>query len=170
MEIKNSQFLLRAWREGDEHALARHANHPGIARWMRDIFPHPYTVADGQRWISIANAGKNELNFAIDIDGETVGGVGLITQTDIFHRSAEIGYWIGKDFQGRGIVTAAVRAITDFAFANLDLCRIWAGVFENNAASARVLEKAGFAFEARMRRHVTKNGVTMDLLLYAIVR
>ena len=86
----------------------------------------------------------------------------------IFRRSAEIGYWLGEEYWGRGIVTEAVKVFTEWAFANFDLSRIYAGVFEWNPASARVMEKAGFEFEGRMKKAVTKEGRTGDELIYAI--
>lgn len=113
---------------------------------------------------------KPETNFAIDVAGEAVGGIGFTLQPDVAHRSAEIGYWLGEAFWGRGIASDALIAVTDHAFANYDLCRIYAHVFEWNAASARVLEKAGYAFEGRLRKSVTKDGQTIDQLMYAAIR
>jgi RimJ/RimL family protein N-acetyltransferase len=109
-------------------------------------------------------------SYAIVVDGEAVGGIGIVLQPDVFRRSAEIGYWLGEQYWGRGIVTEALRALTEYAFANFDLCRIYAGVFESNPASMRVLEKAGYAFEGRMKKAVTKDGKTMDDFIYAITR
>ena len=82
-------------------------------------------------------------NFAIVVSGEAIGGIGLRLGTDIFRRSAEIGYWLGEPFWGRGIATEAVGAVSQYAFESFDLCRLEAGVFEWNPASMRVLEKAG---------------------------
>ena len=94
----------------------------------------------------------------------------MVLKDDVFRRSAEIGYWLGEGYWARGIVTEAVRAVTNYAFATFDLCRVYAGVFEWNPASARVLEKAGYEFECRMKKSVTKDGETIDELIYAIVR
>ncbi|MGH7406412.1 MAG: GNAT family N-acetyltransferase [Candidatus Methylomirabilales bacterium] len=102
--------------------------------------------------------------------GEAVGRIGLDLQTDVHRRSAEIGFWLAEPYWGRGIATEAVRAMTDFAFATFDLCRIFAGVFEWDPASVRVLEKAGYAYEGRLRKSVTKDGQTIDAFLYAVVR
>ena len=85
-------------------------------------------------------------------------------------RSAGIGFWLGESHWGRGITTAALRALTQHAFGSFDLCRLQAYVFERNAASARVLEKAGYVWEARLRKAATKDGRTFDLLVYAMVR
>ena len=104
------------------------------------------------------------------VEGAAVGGIGLDLRSDIFRRSAEIGYWLGEPFWGRGLTTEAVRAVTDYAFETFDLRRIDAGVFEWNRASMRVLEKAGYTCEARLRKSITKEGQTIDQLIYARVR
>jgi RimJ/RimL family protein N-acetyltransferase len=78
--------------------------------------------------------------------------------------------WLGPPFWGRGVATEALRAVTDYAFTTLDICRLEAGVFDWNPASARVLEKAGDVLEGRFRLAVTKAGRTGDRLLYALVR
>ena len=104
------------------------------------------------------------------VAGAAVGGTGLELGTDVFRRSAAVGYWLGQPFWGRGIATEALRAVTDYAFTTLDICRLEAGVFDWNPASARVLEKAGYVLEGRSRLAVTKAGRTGDRLLYALVR
>ncbi len=170
MEISLSRSSLRPWKPGDEESLVRHANSRVIWRNLRDAFPHPYTQSDARRWIKMANPTQPITNFAIVVDGEAAGGIGLALKDDVFRRSAEIGYWLGEQYWGRGIVTEAVRAVTDYAFASFDLCRVFAGVFEWNPASMRVLEKAGYEFESRVKKSVTKDGETIDELIYAIVR
>lgn len=170
MELTLSKSLLREWKPGDEESLVRHANNRDIWRNVRDAFPHPYTLADAKRWIEIANPAGPVINFAIVVDVAAVGGIGLVLKDDVFRRSAEIGYWLGERYWSRGIVTEAVRAVTDYAFATFDLCRVYAGVFEWNPASMRVLEKAGYEFECRLRKSITKDGETIDELIYAIIR
>jgi RimJ/RimL family protein N-acetyltransferase len=170
MEIDVGSFRLREWRSGDEVSLVRHANNRKIWINLRDAFPQPYTMEDAARWISRAGSEEPVTSFAIVVDGEAVGGIGIVLQQDVFRRSAEIGYWLGEDFWGRGIVTQAVRALTEYAFSNFDLCRIYAGVFEWNPASMRVLEKCGYQLEARMKKAITKDGKTIDDFIYAITR
>ena len=170
MELELSKSRLRPWKPGDEESLVRHANNRVIWRNLRDAFPHPYTLANAQHWIRSANPATPVTNFAIVVDGTAVGGIGLVLKDDVFRRSAEIGYWLGEEYWGRGIVTEAVRAVTDYAFAAFDLCRVYAGVFEWNPASMRVLEKAGYEYECRMRKSVFKDGEIIDELIYAIVR
>lgn len=170
MEIKLKHCTLRPWQRGDEISLALHANNYKIWRNVRDRFPHPYSLEDAERWVEHARNEDPLTNFAIVVEGAAVGGIGLIFHADIYHRSAELGYWLGEAFWGRGLVTEAACCVVEWAFASFDLARIYAGVLEWNPASARVLEKAGFQFEARLRQAVTKEGVTMDELMYAIVR
>jgi RimJ/RimL family protein N-acetyltransferase len=170
MELKLCKCTVRPWRKGDEESLVRHANNRAVWRNLRDAFPHPYTPADAARWIEIANTTEKVTNFAIEVDGAAAGAIGLVLRDDVFRRSVEIGYWLGQEYWGRGIATEAVRAVTDYALANFDVCRVYAGVFEWNPASMRVLEKAGFKLEGRLRKAVTKDGQTIDELIYAVVR
>jgi RimJ/RimL family protein N-acetyltransferase len=170
MELKFDKFTIRYWQAGDEATLAENANNRKIWRNVRDRFPHPYTLEDAVWWIRFANSETPICNFAIEIDGAAVGGIGLILRDDVYRLSAEIGYWLGEDYWGRGIVTQAVGAVTDYAFANFKLCRIYAEVFEWNPASMRVLEKAGYQFEGRLRKSAIKDGHIIDACIYAIVR
>lgn len=170
MEIRLSKSTLRPWREGDEDSLVRHANNYKIWRNLRDRFPHPYTLADAEWWVGHAGSQSPVTNFAIVVGGSAVGGIGLEMQADVNRRAAEMGYWLGEEYWGRGIVSEAATAVVDYGFQTFDICRIFAGVFERNAASMRVLEKAGFRKEARLIKAVTKEGQTMDELIYAIVK
>ena len=113
---------------------------------------------------------RPETNFAIASATEAIGGIGLELGRDVHRRSANVGYWLGEPYWGRGIATGALRAFTEFAFAEFDLVRIDANVYEWNPASARVLEKSGYECEGRLRRSITKDGQTIDQWLYAIVR
>ena len=94
---------------GDEPALVRHADNRKIWLNVRDRFPHPYTPADAEAWVARAAAATPETQFAIEVEGEAVGGVGLFLQADVERYSAEIGYWLGEALWGRGLATAVVR-------------------------------------------------------------
>jgi ribosomal-protein-alanine N-acetyltransferase len=109
-------------------------------------------------------------NFAIEVDGQAIGSIGYVPGQDVERHSAEVGYWLGRAYWGRGIATAAVRALTVQLLDRPDFRRLHATVFAWNPASARVLEKAGYTLEGRLRDAVTKDGKTTDGLLYAIVR
>lgn len=150
--------------------LVRHADDRDVWINLRDRFPHPYTRADARSWIRSAAAERPTRHFAIEVDGRAVGGIGIHPMTDVHRGTAEIGYWLGREYWGRGIATEAVRALTEHAFASFDLARLEATVYEWNPASARVLEKAGFQLEGRLRKSIIKDGRTIDSLLYARVR
>ena len=169
MELRLATCRLRDWRASDADAVARHANDRDVWRNLRDRFPHPYRPSDFHDWMRHVADDRSELSLAIEADGEAVGGIGLVLGTDVHRRTAEIGYWVGRAVWNRGIATEAVRAITAWGFEAFDLARIHAFVFAWNPASGRVLEKAGYALEGRMRNYVTKDGETLDALLYAAV-
>jgi len=170
MELEFPGGRIRSWRPGDATSLARHANSRNIWLNVRDRFPHPYPFADAERWVAMAPAAEPETQFAIEVNGEAVGGMGVFLQEDVERYSAEIGYWLGETYWGRGIATAAVQRFTDYAFDAYGLCRIYANVFAWNAASSRVLERAGYELEGRMRQSAVKDGKVVDGLLYATVR
>jgi RimJ/RimL family protein N-acetyltransferase len=161
---------VRSWERRDRYTIVRHANNRRVSINLRDRFPYPYTARDARSWLEVIVDHKPETNFAIAVAGEAVGGIGFDIQHDVARRSAEIGYWLGEEFWGRGIATEALTAVTDYAFANFDLCRVYAHVFDWNASSARVLEKAGYAYEGRLRKSVIKEGQTIDQLMYAMIR
>jgi RimJ/RimL family protein N-acetyltransferase len=161
---------VRSWEWRDRDAIVRHANNRKVSLNLRDRFPYPYTLSDARNWLDMVVGSKPETNFAIDVAGEAVGGIGFTVQHDVGRRSAEIGYWLGEAFWGRGIATEALVAVTEHAFANYDICRLYAHVFDWNGASARVLEKAGYECEGRLKKSVTKNGETIDQLMYAMIR
>jgi ribosomal-protein-alanine N-acetyltransferase len=162
--------IVRSFRADDAASLAQHANDRAIWSNLRDRFPHPYTLADAHAWIAHAESNEQPTSFAIDVAGEVIGGIGLRLNEDVERISAEIGYWIGRAYWGRGIATDAVRAVTEHAFATRELTRIYALPFAENAASIRVLEKAGYLREGLLRRSAIKDGVVRDQLLYAVVR
>ena len=161
---------IRSYRAGDKAALVAYADNRNVSRNLRDRFPYPYTPETADAWLKHVAAEDPERSFAIASAEELIGGIGVELGEDIHHRSAEIGFWLGEPFWGRGIVTAAVRAFTPWAFERFELLRIWAGVFESNPASARVLEKAGYVLEGRHRGAVVKDGSVLDELVYARIR
>jgi RimJ/RimL family protein N-acetyltransferase len=160
--------VLRSWQAGDEDALARNANDREVWLNLRDRLPHPYTRADAEAWIRLASGRTPETDFAITVDGAVAGGIGMILHDDIERCAVEIGYWLGRAYWNRGIATVAVRSFTDFAFRTHPITRVYALAFAANAASIRVLQKAGFRYEGRMRRSAVKNGVVIDQVIYAV--
>ena len=162
---------LRPWRKADGDALVRHADDRQVWKNLGDLFPHPYTRDDAKWWLGGGFETRNELALAIVVEDEAVGGLGLKFWADpIFHGTAEVGYWLGRARWGQGIMTRVLTAFVPWAFERFELNRIEAGVFETNPASGRVLEKAGFALEARLARSVIKDGHVLDRLLYVRFR
>jgi ribosomal-protein-alanine N-acetyltransferase len=169
--IEAGPLILRPWKLSDAEALVRHANNRKIWLNLRDRFPHPYTQADARAWCALHAADTNSPhNFAIEFQGEAIGAIGLEFFTDVHRKTAEIGYWLGEPMWGRGFATAAVKAVSEYAFAAFDLCRLQATVFQWNPASARVLEKAGYTMEGRLRSYIFKDNLVCDALMYARVR
>ena len=170
IEIPIGPWKLRPWQPGDEAALVKYGNNRAIWRNLGDRFPHPYTAKDAEDWVKSSSNCSPATFLAIATPDEAIGNIGLRPQDDVHFRSAELGYWLAEPFWGQGIATRSVRAFSEYAFDNFDIIRLFAIVFDWNPASARVLEKAGFTLEARMRKSATKDGHTVDELLYALVR
>jgi RimJ/RimL family protein N-acetyltransferase len=160
---------IRPFRADDAPSIATHANNRKVWRNLRDLMPHPYALADAESFISTVLADPRPTHFAIEVDGAAVGGIGLRLRDNIERVGAELGYWLGESFWGRGILSEAVPAFTRWAFAEFELIRIEAIVFEWNPASARVLEKAGFVREGTLRRSAIKDGQIIDRWMYAYV-
>ena len=102
MNIRIGQYTIRDWAPADEAALVKYADNRRVWINLDDIFPHPYTPADARAWIEVS-AGKPVTNFAIATDEEAIGGIGSETEDSMFRRSAEVGYWLGEPFWGRGL-------------------------------------------------------------------
>jgi RimJ/RimL family protein N-acetyltransferase len=170
MEFRARECTVRTYRMADAADLARHGTDRRVWLGLRDRFPHPFTQADGEEYIGRMLEQATPTAFAIVVDDEPVGGISLHVGTDIERITAELGYWIGTDYWGRGITTVAVKLVTRYAFDGLGLERVFAVPFVHNLASARVLEKAGYTREAVMRKSALKDGKVLDQYLYAIVR
>ena len=158
---------IRDWRMDDAESLAKHANNRRVSINLRDRFPYPYRIEDARSFIERTMSNQPEKNFCIDIHGSAVGGIGFRLGEDVYRHSAEFGYWLAEEFWGKGIMTEAVTAFVSYCFENFPLKRMFASAYANNPASARVLEKAGFVLEGRLRKNVIKDGQVLDSLLYA---
>ena len=169
MEIDCGIARLRSFRLEDADSFARHANNRKVWLNLRDRFPHPYTRAAADAFLAYALGEQPECIFAIEVNGEAAGAVGFTIGTDVDRRTAELGYWLAEPYWGRGITTAVVRAASAYALKTFDLLRIFAVPYSDNAASIRVLEKAGFVREGVMRKSAIKDGVVKDQALYALV-
>lgn len=170
--MNGSNFILQKWRAEDAADLPEAFNNLRIHANLRDGIPYPYTAADGEQYIRSCLEAPRDSQYcwAIAPEGKAVGSIGIFRGQNIHRRTGELGYWLAEPYWGRGIVTAAVREACRRVFADTDLLRVFAEPFSTNAASCRVLEKAGFQFEGTLRSHAVKDGVVLDMKLYALVK
>ncbi len=162
------QFRLRPFEDADAEGLALHANDKDIAGNLTNAFPNPYTIENAHQFIAMALSSQPVHIFGIEVNGRIAGGMGLHPQSDIMCKNAELGYWLAKPYWGRGIATQLVQDIVDYGFKTFDIKRIYARPFGSNIGSQKVLEKAGFALEARIQQNIYKWDRFEDELIYAI--
>jgi [ribosomal protein S5]-alanine N-acetyltransferase len=170
MRLTTPSCVIRQWEPTDKASLVRHADNRSVWRNLRDRFPHPYTSAAADYWLTRCATMAPCTHWAIEVEGEAVGSIGFDVGEDVQARSGEFGYWLGERYWGRGIMSAAVDAVVSRVFADCDIERLQASVFEWNPASMRVLEKCGFEREGILRKSVFKDGRLIDAVLYARVR
>lgn len=137
---------------------------------LRDRFPFPYEMEHARTFLGWITDQPSPTVWAIEAAGEAVGGIGVELHTDVERVSAEIGYWLGEAYWGRGIATEALKAVTAEAFSRFEITRLYAVPFADHAASVRVLEKAGYVREGHLRHSAIKGGVIRDQLLFAAYR
>ncbi|MGB0390816.1 MAG: GNAT family N-acetyltransferase [Salibacteraceae bacterium] len=164
------EFELREWRGGDNESLAKYANNPKIASNLTNQFPHPYTIEHANKFIEMAKSHTPIQVFAITINNEAVGGIGIHSQPDVYCKNMELGYWLAEPFWGNGIISKAILQMVDYGFKTFDINRIFARPYGSNKASQRVLEKSGFELEAHLKNTFFKNGKYLDELIYGISR
>ena len=171
MELNAGPAIIRSWRPSDAAGLARQANDRRVWLGMRDAFPHPYSLEDAQRFIAKALGMSPETYLAIEVSGAVAGGIGYTLHVDVERVAAEVGYWLGVEYWGRGIATAALGVLTRHAFlSHQELQRLYAVPFSSNPTSGRVLSKAGYRPEGTLRQSVIKAGQILDQWMYAILR
>ena len=167
MRLPLSRCTVRPWAGTDAAALSRHANNRQVSIHLRDRFPFPYELQQAETFLNWIAQQPSPTVWAIEVDGEASGGIGIELKTDVERVSAEIGYWLGESCWNRGIATEALQAVTKEAFARFEITRLYAVPFADHAASVRVLEKAGYVLEGRMRQSAIKDGKIRDQLMFA---
>jgi|JI10StandDraft_1071094.scaffolds.fasta_scaffold1242090_2 ribosomal-protein-alanine N-acetyltransferase len=167
--IALSSATLRPLRHADAVSLAHHANDRRVSINLRDRFPFPYTESDAIEFIDFLAADTRQAHCGIEIDGAIVGGIAIGPQEDVERLSGELGYWLGVAYWGRGIMPEAVRAMTAFAHQEMGLRRVHAKVYQGNERSSRVLIKAGFELEGRLRSAIVKDDRVLDAFLFSHV-
>ena len=163
---------IRKWKLSDAKDLAVALSNRKIQDNLRDGLPYPYTEQDGADYISsMLSANENDtFAFAITVDNKVVGSIGVFRQENIHRQTAELGYYVAEEYWGRGIMAAAVKQICEYVFCKSDILRIYAEPFAYNAASCRVLEKAGFQYEGTLRSNAVKNGKVIDMKMYSLLK
>ena len=163
---------IRKWELSDAIDLAAALSNKKVQDNLRDGLPYPYTEQDGTDYISaMLSADENEtFAFAITVDEKVVGSIGIFRQGNIHRHTAELGYYIAEEYWGKGIMTEAVKQICAYVFEKSDIIRIYAEPFAYNAASCRVLEKAGFQYEGTLRNNAVKNGEIIDMKMYSLLK
>lgn len=172
MLIKTKKFILRPYRKSDAASLAKNINDKGIERNTLTI-PYPYKLKDARQWLKgiIKDNSKKKperVHFVIDINDEVAGCVAL--SKIIYGHKASIDYWLARPYWGKGVMTMAVKIVTDFGFKKLRLKRIDARVFYYNKASKRVLEKSGYKLEGLLKKFGKKDNEFIDEYLFAKVK
>ena len=159
---------LRNINKAAPEEIQKLANNHAIAVNLRDAFPYPYTVEDAVTYLDLSANGVLGHVFGIYDNDTFVGCCSLIPQNDVYRINAEIGYWIGEPYWGRGYATDAVRQCLKFAFEELNLLRVYANIYEYNIGSMKVLGKVGFEKEAIIKSSIMKEGKIFDEHLYSI--
>jgi ribosomal-protein-alanine N-acetyltransferase len=167
LRLEGDRCLLRTWSKSDAPSLVHHANNHNVAKHLRDRFPHPYTRTHAFAFLTHALAADSPTNLAIEVGGAAIGGIGYVRGSDVERYSAEVGYWLGEECWGHGIVTEALLMLTRYLFSEVRLLRLFALPLADNAASVRVLEKAGYEREGLLRASCVKYGERRDQLMYA---
>lgn len=163
---------IREWKIEDKTALAENLNNIKVLNNLRDGLPYPYTDEDAEAYITAMLAADKDKTFAfaITLDDKVIGSIGVFRCDNIHYRTAELGYYIGEPYWGKGIMTSAVKQICKYIFDNTDIIRIFAEPFSYNIGSCRVLEKAGFQFEGLLKSNAEKNGAIIDMKMYALIK
>ncbi len=163
-------FCLRAFHMKDAQRLAKLAGVSSVVRYTLGI-PLPYSVDAAREWISGLDARFEsgiELIYALSLRGHLVGSIGLTLEPE--HQRAEIGYWLGEPYRGRGLTRIAVAALCDAVFTSHNLTRIYGLCFPENIASHALLRAAGFRREGKLRSHIVKDGRALDALVFGLTR
>ncbi len=190
VELSNG-IGVRRYRQSDISSISRHASNKYVTANLRNRMPYPYTHSDAKEWIDRMSNPEHHVpsgtwtmdtgsqgpkipnGYTITVNDEAVGSIGLRFNDpmDVNARGAEVGYWIGEEHWGKGIMSAVVPAFVAWAWKTFGiLVRIEAEVYDRNAYSRRILEKAGFQYEGTKKWAYLKNGVIGDVVILGLTR
>jgi RimJ/RimL family protein N-acetyltransferase len=169
VELREDGIVLRGWRMEDASAVYAACQDPEIPRWIPFV-PSPYTKDDAETYVrGCVNAGEERRPFAI-VDPDTDRLLGAIDMRVSPIRNGHIGYWIVAEARGRGVCTAALRALSRWALDELELGRLELMTDPDNVASQRVAEKVGFRREGVLRSHLPhRDGRRRDSVMFSLL-
>ena len=160
---------LRTLVAEDAKAIAELINDRNIWLQLRDSVPHPYSVEHAEAFLGRIGGGGSYV-LGITTGDRLAGIIGAYGLNDVERNGAEIGYWIGRSFQGKGLATHALKAFIPYVFKASPFMRMQANVFEGTQASMRLLEKCGFQAEGILRKAVTKDGRALDMHVFGLLK
>jgi [ribosomal protein S5]-alanine N-acetyltransferase len=170
--LTGTHCVLRELRVEDAPSLAHNADNDAVRRNLFDGFPSPYTLADAQAWWNPSTRPASVGHvWGITRQDEVIGCIGLRPDEGWLRCNAEIGYWSGERHWRQGVSSDAVRLVVAWAWAQLpEVTRIYAPIFSWNLGSQAVVNKCGFALEARLPQSAIKDGRVIDRVQYATYR
>lgn len=133
----------------------------------------PFTQEQTDRWFELCDKGYESgesFRFAIREKniGKLIGTIGI--HLDQKHHKAELGYWLGKEFWGKGYLTEALKAVIGFGFKGLNLNKIYATHYLYNLGSEKVMQKSGMKLEGLQKQEYLQNGEFLDVKRYSILK
>lgn len=161
-------FTLRDFSESDIGRLIDILNDDAVTQYLSTKIPFPYTKEDAIWWVK--EGSNSELIKAISVDGILVGCIGINTGEFEYERSGEIGYWLARSHWRKGITSAAIRQLSEYAFSHTNMVRLFASVFSSNIPSMQLLLKSGFQQEAILERSIFKNGHFYNNHIFSLLK
>ena len=158
---------LRTFQDSDAESVAANADNPRVAQYLPDVFPSPYTLEDAKWWVTTGHKLGHVCNRAIVIDEKCAGSIGATLYEGMYRHTAQLGYWIGEPYWGKGVTTRAVTEFSSYVISEFGIMRLYAPVVHSNAASMAVLRKAGFTCKAVFKSSILLRGKFYDEHIYA---
>ena len=156
--------VLRDFNQDDIECLVKLLNNKNVTRYLTSRIASPYSIQDAEWWVNISS--KTGIVKAIEVEKSLIGCISAIPGEYESNRSAEIGYWLGENYWGKGFATESVQQLTHHVFTNTNILRIFAPVFSPNKKSMNVLEKCGYTKEAILKKAIFKDGEYLDEHLF----